>query len=121
MLKKRFPVLQNVFAERLHIDLCPLLKTLGFRGGLKSIERQVGINRRPETDGLNGMDAVRLWNQYQRGGENAEEALRLLHRYNEEDVVNLKFLLDFAIPKLRDKDGFPDPELEKDKTLAMVF
>jgi uncharacterized protein YprB with RNaseH-like and TPR domain len=45
----------------------------------------------------------------------------LLHRYNEEDVVNLKFLLDFAIPKLRDKDGFPDPELEKDKTLAMVF
>jgi uncharacterized protein YprB with RNaseH-like and TPR domain len=76
MLKKRFPVLQNVFAERFHIDLCPLLKTLGYRGGLKSIERQVGLNRRPETDGLTGMDAVRLWQAYQRGPASAASLQR---------------------------------------------
>ena len=121
MLRKRFPVLQNVFAERLHIDLCPLLKTLGYKGGLKNIERQIGLNRRPETDGLNGMDAVRLWQLYRRGGESAEDALRLLHRYNEEDVVNLKALLDFALPKLKARDGFPEPVLDSDKTLSMAF
>jgi uncharacterized protein YprB with RNaseH-like and TPR domain len=121
MLKRRFPVLTNVFADRIHIDLCPLLKTLGYRGGLKSIERQIGLLRRPETDGLTGMDAVRLWRVYQRGGESAEDALRLLHRYNEEDVVNLKALLEFALPKLRAKDSMPDPAADIDKTLTMAF
>lgn len=107
MLRRRFPVLENVFKDRLHIDLCPLLRGLGYRGGLKSIERQLKINRRPETDGLDGMDAVRLWSAYKRGGPQAEEALRLLIAYNEEDVLNMKLLLNFAIPRLKTATGFP--------------
>jgi uncharacterized protein YprB with RNaseH-like and TPR domain len=67
------------------------------------------------------MDAVRLWQQYRRGGENAEDALRLLHRYNEEDVVNLKALLEFALPKLKTKDGFPETVPDRDKTLSLAF
>ena len=106
-LKRRFPVLERVFADRLHVDLCPLLKSVGYKGGLKSIERQLGIARRPETDGLSGMDAVRLWRAYRRGGGQAEEALRLLHAYNEEDVVNMKRLLEIALPLAATKVGLP--------------
>jgi uncharacterized protein YprB with RNaseH-like and TPR domain len=106
MLKRRFPSLEPVFRDRFHIDLCPTLRRLGFRGGLKSIERQLGISRVPEADGLDGMDAVRLWQAYTYGGRDAEEALRLLVAYNREDVVNMKTLLDFALPKLRIDSGF---------------
>ncbi len=106
MLQRRFPVLQSVFADRLHIDLCPLLRRLGYRGGLKSIERQLGINRVPETDGLSGMDAVRLWEIHRRGRAGSDEALQLLLAYNREDVVNMKMLLDFAIPKLTESAGW---------------
>ncbi len=110
-LKRRFPVLERVFADRFHIDLCPLLKTLGYGGGLKSIERQLKINRKPECDGLNGMDAVRLWRIYERGGDDADDALRLLHAYNVEDVVNMKALLDFAIPRMQMRAGMPTPRI----------
>ncbi len=107
-LKRRFPVLENVFADRLHIDLCPLLKTIGYSGGLKSIERQLKINRTPETEGLSGLDAVRLWRSYTRGGDSSEDALRLLHLYNKEDVVNMKALLEFALPRLREQCGMQE-------------
>ncbi len=53
-------------------------------GGLKSVERQLGISRRLE--GMGGEDAVRLW--YDHLGGDAE-ALRILLEYNREDVVNL--------------------------------
>jgi len=106
MLQRRFPVLQSVFADRLHIDLCPLLRRLGYKGGLKSIERQLKINRVPETEGLSGLDAVRLWDIYQRKGVGAEDALRLLLAYNREDVENMKLLLDFAFPKLIEDAGW---------------
>jgi uncharacterized protein YprB with RNaseH-like and TPR domain len=84
------PVLRNAFPrarlDQLHLDLCPTLRRLGFTGGLKAVERQVGIARSPETAGLNGWDAVRLWRQAQWG---SREALDLLLAYNREDVVNL--------------------------------
>ncbi|BDI28682.1 hypothetical protein CCAX7_007330 [Capsulimonas corticalis] len=106
-LKRRFPVLESVFADRFHVDLCPLLKRLGHRGGLKSIEKQLGIARVEEADGLSGTDAIRLWREYRRGGRHSEEALRLLLSYNQEDVVNMKFLLDYALPRMRADSGFP--------------
>ena len=31
-LKRRFPVLESVFADRLHVDLCPLLSASAIRG-----------------------------------------------------------------------------------------
>lgn len=105
-LKRRFPVLESVFADRLHVDLCPLLKTLGQTGGLKRIESRLGIARVPEADGLSGMDAVRLWRAFRRGGPNAEEARRLLLAYNKEDVVNMQTLLDYARPRLEARAGY---------------
>ncbi len=105
-LKRRFPVLENVFADRFHIDLCPLFKRLGHTGGLKRIEQRLGIARVPEAEGLNGMDAVRLWRVYRRGGRNAEDALRALIAYNKEDVVNMKALLEYALPRLQEASGY---------------
>ncbi len=107
-LTRRFPVMENVFADRLHIDLCPLLKRLGYTGGLKRIEQTLGIVRVPETEGLSGWDAVRLWRAFERGGPQSEDALRLLLAYNREDVVNMKTLLDYALPRLRTRAGAPD-------------
>jgi uncharacterized protein YprB with RNaseH-like and TPR domain len=96
------PVLRANFPDwqlpPLHLDLCPLLRRLGLRGGLKVVERQVGLSRSPETDGLNGWDAVHLWWRYV--DYNDERALATLLRYNREDVVHLSPLLALVYERL---------------------
>ncbi len=99
MLRKLFPYLPF---DQLHIDLCHALRRLGYRGGLKNIERQLGLSRSADTDGLTGRDAITLWRQYRKGHA---KALDLLIEYNREDVMNLKTLLALAYQGLR-KDRF---------------
>ena len=103
MLRRRFPDLPF---DQLHIDLCPALRRLGYRGGLKRIEEQLGIHRPPELDGLSGWDAVRLWRQWRRHRD--EDALARLLAYNREDIENLSLLLAFAYGRLRAASGFSD-------------
>lgn len=55
------------------------------RGGLKAVEVRLGIGR--ETAGLDGAAAVSLWRDYRLNGNH--DALRLLLRYNAEDITNL--------------------------------
>jgi uncharacterized protein YprB with RNaseH-like and TPR domain len=74
-----------------------LLKRIGYSGGLKRVETQLGLQRSERTRGLDGWDAVRLWNEYRRG---SWEALSLLLQYNEEDVVNMRPLLEFGYREL---------------------
>ena len=57
-------------------------------GGLKAVERQLGIERRL-TD-MNGLEAVKLWWKYVDSFD--LDALNTLLEYNKEDVVNLKTL-----------------------------
>lgn len=95
MLQKRF---LDIPFDQLHLDLCPTLRRLGLRGGLKRIERELGFMRTAETQGLSGMDAVRLWRQYL--WTRNEEPLRLLIAYNREDVVNLEKLAEYAYKRL---------------------
>jgi len=59
-------------------------------GGFKRVESILGIYR--ELKGLSGLDAVRLWWKYLNNDD--ENALGMLLRYNEEDVVNLRILKD---------------------------
>ncbi len=96
------PVLRHNFPDwqlpPLHIDLCPLLRRLGYKGGLKGVERQLGISRSPQTQGLNGWDAVHLWWQWRDYGD--QNALDILLTYNREDVVHLRFLLQEAYQRL---------------------
>jgi uncharacterized protein len=72
------------------IDLRVLLHRLGHHGGLKRIEREWGIVREDGVAGLNGYDAVLLWERYRRGDR---EAMDRLIAYNRADVVNLEVLL----------------------------
>lgn len=86
-LRRAFPSLPF---DQMHVDLCYLLKRLGYRGGLKSIESQFGIRRSSATSGLSGWDAVRLWREYRRG---RKASLDTLLAYNGEDVRNMATLL----------------------------
>ncbi len=98
------PFLRRVFPDlrmnQMHVDLCYLLRRLGMRGGLKSIEHHMGIGRSGATTGLSGMDAVRLWNEYQRG---RKRALETLLTYNAEDVRNMSDLLAEGYRRMRRK------------------
>ncbi len=88
-----------------HIDLRYLLHRLGYRGGLKAIEKQLGITRDPDLDGLDGYDAVMLWKAYQWGDE---PSLARLIRYNTLDIVNLEPLMEFCFRRLKTALGsFP--------------
>jgi uncharacterized protein YprB with RNaseH-like and TPR domain len=78
----------------IHLDLRYMLKEQGLMGGLKSIECQLGIGRDSDMQGIDGFEAVRLWYQYQRGNQ---RALETLLKYNEQDIINLKPLLDHYI------------------------
>ena len=57
-------------------------------GGLKSVERQLGIERHLKD--VNGWEAVRLWWRYVDSFDT--DALNKLLEYNKEDIVNLKTL-----------------------------
>jgi len=81
-----------------HIDLRFFLKRLGYSGGLKSIEKQMGISRDTDIEGMDGFEAVMLWERYRQG---SREALDLLLQYNKADIVNLKELMERGYSTMR--------------------
>lgn len=81
---------------RVHIDLYHFTGLVGLKGGLKKIEKALGLTR--ETEGMNGYDAVKLWQKWKE--ERDKASLRKLILYNREDVVNLKIILEYVIEKL---------------------
>jgi len=96
------PVIKRCFGDVLpdipHLDLRFPLARLGYAGGLKSVERSLGIVRCKDSFGLVGSDAVGLWHEYLLTG--SSKALDLLVKYNEGDIVNLKPLADFVFDHL---------------------
>jgi uncharacterized protein YprB with RNaseH-like and TPR domain len=96
-IKKYF----QVKIPHVHVDLRHVCARLGYVGGLKSIEKQMGISRGDDVDGVGGAEAVILWNKWQRTRE--KKYLDKLVAYNEEDIENLKPIADQLIPKLWDK------------------
>lgn len=99
IIRARFPY--HLF-NHIHIDLMWPLRKLGFRGGLKRIEQEMGLTRSAATRGMSGWDAVYLWREHLRG---SQEALDRLLKYNEEDVRNLAPLMDWVYATLRNKTG----------------
>ncbi len=80
-----------------HVDLMYPCKKLGLDGGLKAIERDLGIDRdMPE---ISGHDAVRLWHEYERGDD---RALETLVEYNRADTANLEPLMDIVSRRLHE-------------------
>jgi uncharacterized protein len=88
----------------LHIDLRRVTHRLGLTGGLKVIERSLGLERDEAVEHLTGFDAVRLWHQYRRGDLHA---LDLLVQYNAEDVLNLKTIMETSYTALRSRMPLP--------------
>jgi len=90
-LRAHFP---EARLDQAHIDLRFVLGSLGYRGGLKAIERTLGLNRDPAVQGVDGFEAVRLWHSYRRGDR---AALTKLALYNLTDVVNMVELVEIAV------------------------
>jgi len=90
------PFIRRTMALRLdqaHIDLMHVLRSLGYRGGLKGIERQLGYAR-PDMEDIDGFFAVLLWHEFRRTRD--PRALETLLAYNVQDVLNLEPLMVFA-------------------------
>jgi uncharacterized protein YprB with RNaseH-like and TPR domain len=102
------PFLRTHFPEarldQAHIDLRYVLASLGYRGGLKMVERTLGLRRDPTIQGVDGFEAVRLWRRYRRGDRGALEKLAL---YNLTDVVNLVELVETAVRLKSRLTAFP--------------
>jgi uncharacterized protein YprB with RNaseH-like and TPR domain len=91
------PFIERYFDIRLpqaHLDLRYILNSLGYSGGLKSCEKQLGIGRTGDLAEVDGFFAVLLWNEYRVTGN--RKALDTLLSYNISDAVNLEYLMVWA-------------------------
>ena len=93
-LEARFPFIRFPPA---HIDLRFLLRRLGITGGLKRIEKELGLGARAGVEGIAGPDAVYLWEEARRG---VPGSLEKLVDYNRADAVNLEPLLEYAVQEM---------------------
>jgi len=113
------PFIENYFNIRLdhaHIDLRYILHSLGFRGGLKGCERQMGMDRGDLSD-IDGFFAVLLWEEYRKIGD--QKALDTLLAYNIQDTINLENLMVTAYNlKLKDTP-FYETHLIEEPTLPV--
>lgn len=95
------PIIERAFPGLLpdvpHLDLRHICSQAGLRGGLKAIERHLGIGRTEAIEGYSGADAIMLWYRHKFGDD---QALQELIDYNAADVLNLAPLADLVIPAL---------------------
>ena len=85
VLRNSFP---NVDFDLPHYDLRFASRKVGYRGGLKPLEIEMGISRSDDIEDVDGAMAVRLWHQWERHRD--EDALEILREYNRADTVNLE-------------------------------
>lgn len=90
-----------------HFDLAVAGRQVGLGGGLKAVERAVGITRPRDLQGVGGLEATRLWQDHVAGDEGA---LRRLVRYCRADVESLVALAPRLHRRLLADDG-ADPRL----------
>lgn len=99
---KRFdkPFLEHNFdlnIQNPHLDLMYMFKRIGYSGGLKQIEKDLGVER--ELEDIDGREAVKLWKKYEETGDRSY--LDKLLKYNRYDTENLQQLLEIAHKRLR--------------------
>jgi uncharacterized protein YprB with RNaseH-like and TPR domain len=85
-LRAKFPRLRFPMP---HFDLCLTARRLGMLGGLKRLERELGLERETSIRGLDGLDAVRLWSQWRLGDQTALDMLLAYNRADTECLVPL--------------------------------
>lgn len=95
-IRKRYG---EVMSKVPHFDLRFCCRRIGLNGGLKKIEKELGIRRSNAIiEGLYGGDAVQLYRMWRGSGD--DYYLRLLVEYNEEDVINLKRVAEHCYKKM---------------------
>ena len=114
------PFIESEFKDfkftQAHIDLRYFLYRLGYSGGLKGVEVNVGIQRGKGLQDMDGYLATVLWQKYLEGDE---RALGALVRYNIEDVVNLKYLMEFGYNRMIEFFPIPIDYLEPRKEIEI--
>jgi len=113
-LRAHFP---QARLNQAHIDLRFALASLGYRGGLKAVERNLGVGRDAAIQGVDGFEAVRLWYAYRRGDR---QALRKLILYNLTDVVNMVALVETTVRLKQPQLAFPGTVMAREAA-AMKF
>jgi uncharacterized protein len=95
-INKKYP---GLLPDIPNFDVMVAAAKLGLKGGLKKIEKNLGIKRGNIVVDFNGGDALTLWKMYKATGD--DHYLNLLVEYNEEDIINLKKIADYCVEKLR--------------------
>lgn len=101
------PVLEKYFNIKIkipHIDLVHVCRRIGLKGGLKAVEKELGISRRKILDPVKGHDAAELWRCFHATGD--KDFLDMMIAYNEEDCINLKRIADYSVKKLWSQTSF---------------
>jgi uncharacterized protein YprB with RNaseH-like and TPR domain len=73
-----------------HIDLRWICHHKGLKGGLKAIEVELGMNRDANVHGVDGLEAIALWQKWK--WYRSEPALERLIHYCRADVMGLEVL-----------------------------
>ncbi len=95
-ISRRYPA---VIPAIPHLDMKNITAKAGLRGGLKSIEQQLGIHRTNSiVEKLYSGDPIKLWRYFLATGD--DYYLKLLIEYNEEDVINLQKIAQHCVTKL---------------------
>ncbi len=87
-----------------HIDLRFLIRHTKLRGGLKGVEDAIGIGRPPHLRGVKGLDAIRLWREWNFNRD--MKALRLLTEYNLYDAINLRSVLEWTLWRVAERNAW---------------
>ncbi len=95
-IKKRYP---KLLPDIPNFDLRVACQRVGLTGGLKEIEKKLGIKRNKIVDEMYGGNALLLWKMYRGSGD--DYYLKLLVEYNEEDVFNLKKIANYVCDRLK--------------------
>lgn len=93
------PLIEKYFDMNInipHIDLKSLCNKVGLKGGLKEIEKKLGIKR--EDKFRRGGDPIKMWRLWNASRD--KDYLNMLIEYNENDVINLKKILEYAIKQI---------------------
>ena len=95
-IEKRYP---GLIPKIPNFDVKSITSRLGLKGGLKNIEKELGIKRTSIIEKFYGGDALTLWKMYRATGD--EYYLNLLVEYNEYDIINLKSVAEHCVKKMK--------------------
>ncbi|MBI3035486.1 ribonuclease H-like domain-containing protein [Candidatus Woesearchaeota archaeon] len=95
-IEKQYP---NLLPKVPNFDVRSVTDRLGLKGGLKQIEKTLGIKRGNIVDKFYGGDALTLWRMYRATGD--DYYLNLLVEYNEYDIMNLKTVAEHCVREMK--------------------